>query len=75
MLGQLFAIRGLRNGSPIEVTGNPTINPDFDLYKGQLSLVYRVGPKLRIQAGYLRDLTGRNTGAGDGFVVSLWINF
>lgn len=75
VMGQIFVIRGLRNGSPIEVKGNPTIDPNFDLYKGQVSLVYRVGPKLRVQAGYLRDLAGRNTGAGQGLLVSLWLNF
>ena len=75
VLGQIFTIRGLRNGSPIEVRGNPTIDPNFDLYKAQLSVVYRVGPMLRVQAGYLHDLAGRNTGAGGGVLLSFWLSF
>lgn len=75
ILGQFFGIRGLRNGSPISTAGNPTVETDYDLYKGQFSVVYEVAPPVRLQVGYTRDLAGRNTGAGHGALFALWFRF
>lgn len=75
ILAQFFGIRGLRNGSPISSGGNPTLETDYDLYKGQLSVVYDIVPSVRLQVGYTRDLAGLNTGAGHGAVFALWFKF
>ncbi len=75
LMGQGFAIKGLRNGTPIQLLNNPNLQSDFDLYKAQVSTVFRISRAVRVQTGYFRAFAGRNTGAGQGFVVSLWTNF
>ena len=75
VIGQFFATRGLRNGETIQVQGNPTLDTNYDLYKAQLSVVYQLTKSTRIQVGYQRDLAGRNTGAGQATLLSLWFRF
>lgn len=75
VMGQFFGIKGLENGSPISRPGNPTLETDYDLYKMQLSVVWRIAPSVRFQVGYVRDLAGRNTGAGHGAIFALWLKF
>lgn len=75
VIGQFFGIRGLRNGTPIATHNNPTIDPNFDLYKAQLSVVYTLTKTVRLQVGYLRDLAGRNTGAGQAALFAVWFRF
>jgi protein XagA len=74
-IGQFFGTRGLRNGSVIRIQGNPTIDTNYDLYKGQLSIVYQLTQSVRLQAGYVRDLAGRNTGAGQAALLAVWFRF
>jgi hypothetical protein len=75
VIGQFFGTRGLRNGSPVRIRNNPTIDINYDLYKAQLSIVYQLTQNVRLQGGYLRDLAGRNTGAGDAALFAVWFRF
>lgn len=75
LMAQFFGIQGLRNATSTSSGSNPTIQPDYDLYKGQVSLVYELTPAVRVQIGYARDLYGRNTGAGNAVVAAVWFKF
>ena len=51
-------------------------NPaNYDLLKGQLSVVYQFEDDLRLQAGAYYNLDGTNTAAGEGLVFSTWYEF
>jgi len=71
---QLFSIRSLRNGAPLTTT-NPNAQSDFDLYKGQASLVLTVTSKTRLQAGWTNAFAGRNTGRDHSIIFAVWRNF
>jgi hypothetical protein len=75
VLAQYSGITGLRNGSPITVTTNPNLQSDFDLYKGQVSLVARVGRRTRVQFGWVDVFAGRNTGRGNSVQAAIWKEF
>jgi hypothetical protein len=75
LIGQFFGTVGLRNGTSIRIENNPTIDPNYDLYKVQLSIVYELTRSVRLQLGYLRDLAGRNTGAGEAALLAVWFRF
>ena len=75
LLQQFFAIKSLRNGSPITADTNPNAQSDFDLYKIQSSLVLKLDKNTRVQLGWVGTLSGRNTGRGPTLLVSLWRNF
>lgn len=48
---------------------------DYDLLKAQVSLVYRLTPATRIQIGGFTHARARNTGDGEGVLLSLWREF
>lgn len=48
---------------------------NFDLMKGQISVLYRVADGMHVQAGYFVDIQGKNTGAGSGTLLSLWLSY
>lgn len=73
-LGQVFAIKGLRNGDPFNAT-NPNAQSDFDLYKAQVSAVVLVRRGTRIQIGWSNAFAGRNTGGGHTVLVGVWKTF
>ena len=75
ILAQLYTIKGLRNGELVAVPGNPSVNPNFDLIKGQLSVLFRVTSAFRVQVGGFAPLAGRNTGAGEGMLLAIWWDF
>ncbi len=75
LLAQYFGITGLQNGEPFLVGDNPNLQSDFDLYKGQLSLVLRMPHKTRFQVGWLDAFAGRNTGHGQELLVAIWKDF
>ncbi|HYL38599.1 MAG TPA: hypothetical protein VEV17_21965 [Bryobacteraceae bacterium] len=75
VMTQFFGITGLRNGQPLQIGGNPNAQSDFDLYKGQLSLVTRLGPHTRVQLGWNDTVAGRNTGRGQTYLIALWQDF
>ncbi len=47
---------------------------DYDLTKAQLSAVYKVNDRVRLQGGIFDHVAGRNTGAGGGGLLSVWIS-
>jgi len=75
VMGQFFAIKGMRNGEPLTVTSNPNAQSDFDLYKYQPSLVFNLGRGTRLQTGWNSSFSGRNTGRGHAAILSLWKTF
>lgn len=74
LMTQLFAIKSLRNGSAFSVS-NPNAQSDFDLYKGQVSLVTNIGRGFRVQVGWNDAFSGRNTGSGHTAILALWKSF
>jgi hypothetical protein len=75
LIGQFYAIKSMQNGAPLTPNGNPNAQSDFDLYKSEISLVYQVHPRTRIQAGWVDAFSGRNTGHGSAAVIALWRSF
>ncbi|NVN10626.1 hypothetical protein HUK84_05600 [Nguyenibacter vanlangensis] len=73
LMEEFSQIQTLDNGVAFNV-GNPISSTNFDLTKMRFSLLKRLGP-VSIQAGYERDLAGRNTGSGGGPFVGIWIPF
>ncbi len=74
-MGQAFVIQGLRNGQPLSASSNPNTQSDFDLYKGQISLVLNIGHGMKVQAGWNDAFAGRNTGRGETVILGLWKSF
>ncbi len=72
---QYFGITGLQNGQPFQVGTNPNVQSDFDLYKGQISLVIRMPHNTRFQIGWLDAFAGRNTGHGQESIIAFWKDF
>ncbi len=72
---QFFAIRGLGSLLPPERATNPLIEPRFDLYKMQGSLLVWLSKGWAMQMGYVKDLVGRNVGAGHALVLGVWRKF
>lgn len=48
---------------------------DYDLAKGQFSVVTKITDALSLQIGAFDHTYGRNTGAGGGLFLSLWMDF
>lgn len=75
LLGQFAGTRGLKNNDQRLAGLDPTLSPDYDLMRGQASVVFSLTSSTRVQAGAFAHLAGRNTGAGTGALVSLWQGF
>jgi hypothetical protein len=75
VMGQVFGIVGLRNGTPFRVGTNPNLQSDFDLGKVQASTVFRLVGATRVQTAVFQTFTGRNTGYARGALISLWFGF
>lgn len=75
LLGQLFTITSLQNGSPLSLTSNPNAQSDFDLYKVQPSLVVHLGKRTSMQGGWNTAFRGRNTGTGQTVIFAIWKTF
>jgi len=75
VMGQFFAIKGLRNGEPLTANSNPNAQSDFDLYKYQPSVVLTLGHGSRLQFGWNNAFSGRNTGRGPATILALWKTF
>jgi hypothetical protein len=75
LLGQVATITGMRNASGSSVHLNPTLAPDYDLYRVQGSVVVQVAPRVRVQGGAFAHAWGRNTGAGSGVLASVWLAY
>jgi hypothetical protein len=74
VMEQFFTITSMQNGAPF-VSTNPNAQSDFDLYKEQSSVVLRVAPKLRVQAGWTYAFAGRNTGRDHTVTLGIWKDF
>lgn len=48
---------------------------DYDLVKLQLSVVYKFNNATSIQWGAFGNIAGKNTGTGNGTLISVWRNF
>lgn len=70
ILPQLSVIHSLADLGSAAFTQTP--QDDFHLLKPQLSVLYHYNDTLTFQAGGYSHLRGRNTGAGDGVLFSLW---
>ena len=75
VMGQAFATKGMRNGSPITPNQNPNAQSDYDLYKVQPSLVLSLSHGTRLQAGWNDAFVGRNTGNGQTVLLGIWKTF
>lgn len=73
LLLQAFLTRRMEDNARA-VISNATVN-DYDLVKTQASLVYNLNRRTRIQIGSFHHLYARNTGDGQGFLLSLWREF
>ncbi|MCH2546130.1 MAG: hypothetical protein MK052_00770 [Alphaproteobacteria bacterium] len=72
LLQNFTTLRAQNDNSP----ANPnTLANDYDLVKSQASLVYRFAPNKRIQFGGFMHTKARNTGSGEGVIISLWQEF
>lgn len=73
LLSQVFLTQRIE-GSNSSFNSNAVIR-DYDLLKGQASVVYRINDSIRIQAGGFKHLHASNTGDGHGVFLSLWRDF
>lgn len=74
-LAQFGGITGMKNNDHVDAFNNPTITPDYDLYRLTGSAVVGLAEHLRLQVGGFRHVAGRNTGEGRGLLVSAWVTF
>lgn len=75
LMGQLMSTIGMRNADAFDHEGNPTLSPDYDLHRLQGSAIFRVSPRMRLQAAGFVHAFGRNTGAGGGALLAAWVEF
>ena len=75
LIGQADTITGMQNADPRARELNPTLTPDYDLYRLQGSVVVRVASRVRAQAGGFVHAWGRSTGAGGGIIASVWLEY
>ncbi len=74
LMVQVFTITSMGNSSPVATT-NPNAQSDFDLYKVQPCAVWRVAPRLRVQAGWTYAFAARNTSRDHTVLLALWKDF
>lgn len=72
LLTQLHITR--REGSGRKTESVAAVN-DYDLTKGQVSLVYRLTDGMHLQFGGFRHMKARNTADGEGLLFSIWKEF
>lgn len=71
LLGELFGtLRAHSSEGSVYVLAQ---QDDYDLLKGQCSVVYGLTPEIQLQLGAFSHLWGRNTGRGNGILLSLWL--
>lgn len=67
LLVEAFAVTSLQN----EDAGGS----DYDSYRGQISFVWSIAKRWRIQGGYNREFDGRNIALGKSVILGLWSEF
>ncbi len=70
---QLFAT--LRANDPAAAAFTQSSGDDYDLLKGQISAVYKMNEQTNLQIAGFSHLDGKNVGAGEGLVLSVWQKF
>lgn len=78
MIGELNIIQSLGNGKrPVDPpVGAGLVNGNnYDLTKLQLSFVYTTDRGMGLQFGWQQPVLGRNTGAGGGPLLALWLRY
>jgi hypothetical protein len=73
ILPQLFIAKSAK--MPASSAFTQSSGDDYDLTKLQLSAVYRLNSRLSLQAGAFAHIDGKNTGGGNGAMISIWRNF
>lgn len=73
IMPQAFYTR--RMDSPAFAVFTQSSGDDYNLLKLQLSTVYKMNDELTFQFGSFGHISGKNTGAGQGFTFSVWRAF
>lgn len=73
ILPQAFAT--LRTASPASAGFTQSSGDDYNLYKLQLSAVYKINAGTSLQLGGFSNIDGKNTGTGEGVLISVWKTF
>ncbi|MCE2926355.1 MAG: hypothetical protein LW823_01735 [Rickettsiales bacterium] len=73
ILPQIFAT--YRVSDPSVVSFTQSSGDDYNLLKGQISVVYRYQDGVSFQLGAFSHLDGKNVGSGDGVLFSVWKSF
>lgn len=71
IMPQLSYIKGLGDIGAAGFTQSTM--DEFDLLKPQLSVLYQLDDTVTLQAGVFTHVSGRNTGAGEGILLSAWL--
>jgi hypothetical protein len=75
VIGQVFCLKGLHNGQPLQPNENPNLQSDFDLYKAQASLMLGMSKRTKMMLGWNDTFAGRNTGKGATSQVGILWSF
>ena len=73
LMPQLFLTKRIGDANVGSFT-SATVN-DYDLLKGQLSVVWQATPSMAFQLGAFSHLYARHTGDGGGVIAGLWYHF
>ena len=73
IMPQLF--QTYRASTPSVVTFTQSSADDYNLTQVQLSVIYKIREDVWLQAAGFSDISGRNTGAGNGGLIGLWEHF
>jgi hypothetical protein len=66
---QLDGTHSVGGSTPQNLGNNVTVNTDYSLLRGSLTLIYRITETSGVHLCVFRHLTGRNTGQGNGVEV------
>ncbi len=73
IMPQIFGTH--RTSDPAAATFTQSSGDDFNLTKLQLSAVYKYSDDVSLQVGGFSHVDGKNVGAGDGALFSVWKKF
>ncbi|MEN6439035.1 MAG: hypothetical protein ABFD97_10680 [Syntrophobacter sp.] len=65
----------MNNGNKLSVSGNPTVNNNFDLGKLDTALGYRLTDSWMLEVGYTPEIYGRNTSSGATYSLAIAYQF
>lgn len=73
LMPQIFAT--YRTKDPQTAVFTQSSGDDYDQLKLQLSAIYKLNDKTSLQLGGFSDIKGKNTGSGQGALISVWRTF